>query len=110
MKRILTGSFAAILTLIFMTGFSFADDQDRTRTQDRKKDGSCQYYPVQQEGLLPLAADRDRTRTRDRKKDGSCQYSLLQPEGSLILAAAQTRTRTQDRSQDRTRDRNQSGR
>ncbi len=69
MKRILTGSFAAILTLIFMTGFSFADDQDRTRTRDRKKDGSCQYSLLQPEGSLMLAAAQTRTRTQDRSQD-----------------------------------------
>jgi hypothetical protein len=110
MKKVLTCGCATILTLILMTGFSFASDQDRTRSQDRKKDGSCRYYSAQQESLPTLAADRDRTRSRDRKKDGSCQYSSLRQDGSLMLAAAQTRTRTQDRTRDRIQRRDRSGR
>ena len=49
-----------------------AADQNRTRTRDRKKDGSCQGYVIDDDALN-LAADQKRTRTRDRKKDGSCQ-------------------------------------
>ena len=49
-----------------------AADRTRTRTRDRKKDGSCQSIMID-DGTMDLAADQTRTRTRDRKKKGCSQ-------------------------------------
>ena len=68
--------YAFILTLAFVffcAGQAVAGDQDRTKGQDRLRDGSCQDDAIDGGSWKVVAADQDRDRTRDqdRLKDGS---------------------------------------
>ena len=69
MKRMMKSGLLFLLISVCGVSFSFAGD--RIQKRDRKKDGSCQQYIVNQDTGLTLAADQ--TRTKDRKKDGSCK-------------------------------------
>lgn len=119
-----------LMLLVFLCSATlvFAADQDRDRTKDQKRDGSCdltekavqnlqaadqtQTQSRQQKRLKKgtgtdlmdnvggklLAANQDRDRTKDRKRDGSCD--LTEKAAQNILAADQARDRKQDRKRD----------
>jgi hypothetical protein len=72
-----------------ITGFASAADKKR----DRKRDGSCQSYVIEENASFQVAADR----IRDRKKDGSCRYKTDEKSG---LEVAANRTKDRDRKRD----------
>ncbi len=56
--------------LVFVFGIVTVSAGDQDRKRDRKRDGSCQGYSIEQDTGFTLAGDQDRK--RDRKRDGSC--------------------------------------
>lgn len=74
MKKLMT----VCLVLICSASFALAGDKarDRDRQKDKKQDGSCKSFLMEQDSAPPfiLAADKAKKqdRKRDRKKDGSC--------------------------------------
>ena len=59
------------MVVVSLCVVSIASAGDQIRKGDRKKDGSCQSYLMEEKAQIDLAADQ--IRKRDRKKDGSCQ-------------------------------------
>jgi hypothetical protein len=85
-----------LLLAVMVVSFCFTDlasAADRTKKQDRKKDGSCQSFVPAEKSAFSLAS----TQQRDRKKDGSCRYTTDEKAGPEITA---NKTRTRDRKKD----------
>jgi hypothetical protein len=85
-----------LLLAVMVVSFCFTDlasAADRTKKQDRKKDGSCQSYVPVENSAISVAA----LKTHDRKKDGSCRYTTDEKAGPEIAA---NKTRTRDRKKD----------
>jgi len=84
-----------VLIMMFFCGATLASAEAKDQKRDRKKDGTCQSYVIEQVREATLAADR--TRTRDKKRDKSCQSYTTEKDEGMTLAADQTRDRKRKR-------------
>lgn len=83
---------AVVFGVVLMFGsVSLADAADQRRTRDRKRDGSCLNWVVE-ENAQSLAS----IQKRDRKRDKTCMYSPSD-EGGFSVATDQKRIRDRKR-------------
>lgn len=76
MLKVVKTGLVLFLVLSWGAGSAFAADQLRTKTQSKKKDGSCQSLMSTDNAALMLAGKGSMKGTgsgdRIKKKDGSC--------------------------------------